>query len=53
VTSPDVVSGSYYEPVGVPGTLSAVAKDEVFHKRLQEWTDEVLKRVDAPLPNRV
>ncbi|KAL3450775.1 hypothetical protein BJX65DRAFT_270130 [Aspergillus insuetus] len=51
-TSPDVVSGSYYEPVGVPGTMSAVAKDEAFNKRLQEWTDEALKGVDAPLPDR-
>jgi NAD(P)-dependent dehydrogenase (short-subunit alcohol dehydrogenase family) len=48
-TSPEVVSGSYYEPVGVPGTLSAVANDEAFYKRLQDWTDEALKGVDAPI----
>ncbi|KAL2844021.1 hypothetical protein BJX68DRAFT_152574 [Aspergillus pseudodeflectus] len=48
-TSPEVVSGRYYEPVGVPGTLSAVANDEAFYKRLQEWTDEALKGVDAPI----
>ncbi|KAJ0420795.1 hypothetical protein BJY00DRAFT_122084 [Aspergillus carlsbadensis] len=51
-TSPDIASGSYYEPVGVLGTLSAVAGDEAFHKRLREWTDEALKGVDALLPNR-
>ncbi|KAH7313637.1 hypothetical protein B0I35DRAFT_480312 [Stachybotrys elegans] len=47
-TSPDVVSGTYYEPVGIPGTLSPTAQEEVFSKKLREWTDEALKEI-APL----
>ncbi|KAK7752338.1 hypothetical protein SLS62_005674 [Diatrype stigma] len=42
-TSPDVVSGMYYEPVGVPGKLSAPAQDEKLLKRLHEWTNDALK----------
>lgn len=44
-TSPDVVSGTYYEPVGVPGKESALAKDEALSAKLQEWTEEQLKSV--------
>ncbi|KAL2853301.1 NAD(P)-binding protein [Aspergillus pseudoustus] len=46
-TSEDVVSGTYYEPVGVPATLSGVAAEESFVTRLEEWTDEALKGVDT------
>lgn len=46
-TSPDVVSGSYYEPVGVPGKESALAKAEALGKRLAEWTEEQIKGVEA------
>lgn len=42
-TSPDVVSGTYYEPVGVPGKESKLAKDEKLRRRLQDWTNEELK----------
>ncbi|KAF1979988.1 NAD(P)-binding protein [Bimuria novae-zelandiae CBS 107.79] len=38
-TSPDVVSGKYYEPVGVPGKESALAKDESLSKKLWDWTE--------------
>lgn len=44
-TSPDVVSGMYYEPVGVPGKLSASAQDEKLLKRLHEWTDDALSAI--------
>ncbi|KFA53829.1 hypothetical protein S40293_01679 [Stachybotrys chartarum IBT 40293] len=46
-TSPDVVSGMYYEPVGVPGTLSPAAKDPNLPKRLREWTDRALGALDS------
>lgn len=44
-TSPEVVSGKYYEPVGVPDKETAVAKDEALSKRLWEWTENELKGV--------
>ncbi|KAL4971736.1 NAD(P)-binding protein [Aspergillus desertorum] len=44
-TSSQVVSGTYYEPVGVPGTLSPVVEDESFPKRLWEWTDDALSAI--------
>ncbi|KAL3459144.1 hypothetical protein BJX64DRAFT_207527 [Aspergillus heterothallicus] len=45
-TSGDVVSGTYYEPVGVVGKLEGViVEDEGFVGRLKEWTDEALKGV--------
>ncbi|KAI1759675.1 hypothetical protein GGR53DRAFT_512810 [Hypoxylon sp. FL1150] len=37
-TSPTVVSGKYYEPVGVPDKETVVAKDEELSKRLWDWT---------------
>ncbi|KAF2865750.1 hypothetical protein BDV95DRAFT_553886 [Massariosphaeria phaeospora] len=45
VTSPAVVSGTYYEPVGVSGKESAVAKDKDLSGRLWEWTEGELKGV--------
>lgn len=44
-TSQDVASGTYYEPVGVPGKLSPAAKDENLLKKLREWTDHALGEV--------
>ncbi|KAK8029727.1 alcohol dehydrogenase Bli-4 [Apiospora rasikravindrae] len=41
-TSPDVVSGKYYEPVGIPNKESAVAKDDGLSDRLWEWTEKEL-----------
>ncbi|KAI1844653.1 hypothetical protein JX266_009109 [Neoarthrinium moseri] len=41
-TSTDVVTGTYYEPLGVPGKLSSHAKDEDLFKRFHEWTDDTL-----------
>jgi retinol dehydrogenase-12 len=46
-TSSDIVSGTYYEPVGVPGKESAVARDEALSKRLWDWTENELKNVEA------
>ena len=44
-TSSDVVSGSYYEPVGVPGKESALAKDEGLSGKLWDWTEQQLEGV--------
>jgi len=46
-TSPDVVSGTYYEPVGVPGGLSIAAKDETLHEELRAWTKTALSGVKS------
>jgi retinol dehydrogenase-12 len=42
-TSSKVVSGTYYEPVGVPGKESALAKDRQLSRKLWEWTENELK----------
>ncbi|KAF9766054.1 hypothetical protein IL306_001568 [Fusarium sp. DS 682] len=39
-TSPNVVSGQYYEPVGVPGKASDFGKNNKLAKELGEWTNE-------------
>lgn len=44
-TSPNVDSGSYYEPVGIPGRMSAHAEDDMLIKKLREWTDNELRDV--------
>lgn len=44
-TSPDVVSGKYYEPVGVPDKETLVVKDTLLSSRLWDWTEEELKGV--------
>ncbi|KAI1332960.1 hypothetical protein F5Y16DRAFT_354446 [Xylariaceae sp. FL0255] len=41
-TSPDVVSGEYYEPVGVPGKETKEAKDPVLSGKVWEWTEREL-----------
>lgn len=46
-TSREAVSGRYYEPVGVSGTLSEPAKDESLSERLWDWTDKALADVKA------
>jgi retinol dehydrogenase-12 len=46
-TSPDVVSGAYYEPVGVSGKESALARDEALGTKLWEWTEEQIGGVKA------
>ncbi|KAK7911553.1 dehydrogenase reductase SDR member 13 [Apiospora marii] len=46
-TSPDVVSGNYYEPVGVPDKEAAVAKDESLAEKLWEWTEKELTGAGA------
>lgn len=43
VSSPQVVSGTYYEPVGVPGKESALAKDKELSKKLWDWTEKELE----------
>jgi retinol dehydrogenase-12 len=40
-TSSSVVSGTYYEPVGIPGTRSDAANDELLSRKLREWTEGV------------
>jgi retinol dehydrogenase 12 len=42
-TGSGVVSGEYYEPVGVFGTRTKKSKDEQQQKALWEWTEEQLK----------
>ncbi|RYP26123.1 hypothetical protein DL767_008163 [Monosporascus sp. MG133] len=42
-TSGDVVSGEYYEPVGVAGKAGGWASDRGLSKKLWEWTEEELK----------
>ncbi|KAM5354836.1 hypothetical protein ACJ41O_001482 [Fusarium nematophilum] len=39
-TAKDVVSGEYYEPVGVAGKASSNAKDDRLAKMLWEWTEK-------------
>ncbi|KAK7995130.1 hypothetical protein PG990_013903 [Apiospora arundinis] len=41
-TSPDVVSGKYYEPVGIPDKESVTAKDDGLSDQLWEWTEKEL-----------
>ncbi|KAJ8131543.1 hypothetical protein O1611_g2082 [Lasiodiplodia mahajangana] len=41
--SPDVISGKYYEPVGVPGKETDDAKNADLSTRLWEWTEQELK----------
>jgi NAD(P)-dependent dehydrogenase (short-subunit alcohol dehydrogenase family) len=50
-TSPDIVSGTYYEPVGVVGKLSPHATKTGFPQKLREWTDQALSAV-KPLDER-
>ncbi|KAG2420178.1 hypothetical protein HFD88_004978 [Aspergillus terreus] len=45
-TSLEAVSGTYYEPVGVPGKLSPALQDQGFPQRLREWTDNVLGGIE-------
>ncbi|KAL5388618.1 hypothetical protein PMIN06_003058 [Paraphaeosphaeria minitans] len=45
-TSPAVLSGSYYEPVGVPGKESALARDAALGRRLAEFTAEQIGGVE-------
>ncbi|KAI8935775.1 hypothetical protein NX059_007295 [Plenodomus lindquistii] len=43
LVSPDVVSGEYYEPVGVAGRGSKWTKDLELARKLWSWTEEELK----------
>ncbi|KAI0397101.1 NAD(P)-binding protein [Xylariaceae sp. FL0594] len=45
-TSPDVVSGTYYEPVGVPAKTSHAARDDDMPTKLWEWTSKELAYLD-------
>ncbi|KXJ95008.1 hypothetical protein Micbo1qcDRAFT_187349 [Microdochium bolleyi] len=41
--SKDVVSGTYYEPVGLTGKGSALTEDETLAKKLWGWTEKELR----------
>lgn len=45
-TSRDMVSGTYYEPVGVPANPSKAAQDEKMPDVLWEWTSKELQGRD-------
>jgi retinol dehydrogenase 12 len=42
-TADGVVSGEYYEPVGVPGKGSPLSKDSTLANKLWEWTENELR----------
>ncbi|KAH8647791.1 hypothetical protein BX600DRAFT_118822 [Xylariales sp. PMI_506] len=42
-TSPAIVSGKYYEPVGVPDREGKIAHNDELAKKLREWTEAELK----------
>lgn len=42
-SSKDVVSGEYYEPIGVAGNGSVWSRDRGLARKLWEWTEEELK----------
>lgn len=46
-TSPDVVSGKYYTPVGVPDREGDLARDDDLRRKVWEWTENELKEVEA------
>jgi hypothetical protein len=41
----EVVSGKYYEPVGVPDRESKLARDSMLSTKLWEWTEAELRDV--------
>lgn len=43
-TSKDVVSGEFYTPVGVLGSATELASDDILAERLREWTAAELKK---------
>ncbi|KAH8681719.1 hypothetical protein BX600DRAFT_375194 [Xylariales sp. PMI_506] len=45
-TSPDVVSGEYYEPVGVAGKASAFSQNAEMAAKLWDWTQKELEGHD-------
>lgn len=46
-TSPNVVSGTYYEPVGVPDREGKMAWDNQLREKVWEWTENELRGVSA------
>lgn len=46
-TSPDVVSGKYYTPVGVPNMEGKLARDDDLAKRMWEWTEKELAEASS------
>jgi hypothetical protein len=47
MTSDDVQSGRYYEPVGVLGKGSALSRDRELGEKLWKWTQEELGKDDV------
>lgn len=50
-TSPDVVSGLYYIPIGVLDNKTLVDKDPAFSKKLWQWTENELKGIEVEQGN--
>lgn len=46
VTSPAVVTGKYYEPVGVPDKEGEIARDDKLRERLWTWAESEYKEVN-------
>ncbi|RDW57109.1 hypothetical protein BP6252_13855 [Coleophoma cylindrospora] len=46
--SKDVVSGTYYEPIGLTGKESALSKDSQLRSKLWSWTDKELLAAGEP-----
>lgn len=50
-TSSNIVSGKYYEPVGVPDKEGEIARDDELRKKLWTWTESELKDLDVKKEN--
>ncbi|KAI1170016.1 NAD(P)-binding protein [Nemania sp. FL0916] len=46
-TNPEMDSGTYYDPVGVPAKTSKTAEDEAMPRELWDWTSNELKGLDV------
>lgn len=50
-TSSDVVSGKYYEPIGVPDKEGNIARDDELRTELWAWTEGELKNLSLDIQN--
>lgn len=44
-SSSEVVSGGYYEPVGVAGKETSIVQDDILSEKLWKWTQDELADV--------